>query len=92
MPVQQSPQDHQVAGRVVLIVTAVYPFILRIADDRLIFVLRDNKPPDIVLRRVDKMAQDFFFTPFCRLWFPGVNFFRQRFQPPGIVMDDLFEV
>jgi hypothetical protein len=38
------------------------------------------------------MPQDLLLTPFSRIGFPEVFFFRDGFQAPAVIVDDLSEV
>ena len=47
-----------------LIIGNSHPFILVVNNLWILFILRNNEPANIVLSRINRMTNNFFFTPF----------------------------
>ena len=92
MPVQQDPQGGEILGGIMLVIGDPHPLILVVDDGGNIFILGGDKTADIVLRRVDQVAEDLFPAPFFRFRLVGKYLFRDSRQPAGIIYQDLPEV
>ena len=88
VPVEQYPQLNQVGHRVSLVILKPHPIVLPVNNMYAsAFMLCAYETLDIVLGRIDEMADNLFFTPFTRRRTRGERRFGKAIQLGGLTLD-----